>query len=52
MHANATTLTPNLLKKMNAYWRAAGYLSVGPIYLNDNPLLKRPLKLSDVKLRN
>ena len=30
---------------MNAYWRAANYLSVGQIYLYDNPLLKRPLKL-------
>jgi xylulose-5-phosphate/fructose-6-phosphate phosphoketolase len=34
---------------MDAYWRAANYLSVGQIYLYDNPLLKRPLKLSDVK---
>ncbi len=31
MHANATTLTPDLLQKMNAYWRAANYLSVGQI---------------------
>ena len=42
-------LSPDLLRKMNAYWRAANYLSVGQIYLYDNPLLKRPLKLSDVK---
>ena len=49
MHANATTLTPDLLQKMNAYWRAANYLSVGQIYLYDNPLLKEPLKLSHVK---
>jgi hypothetical protein len=34
---------------MNTYWRAANYLSVGQIYLYDNPLLKRPLALSDVK---
>ena len=40
---------PKLLHKMDAYWRAANYLSVGQIYLYDNPLLKRPLKLSDVK---
>jgi xylulose-5-phosphate/fructose-6-phosphate phosphoketolase len=46
---NAKTLTPELLHKMDAYWRAANYLSVGQIYLYDNPLLKRPLKLSDVK---
>ena len=37
------TLTPELLPKMDAYWRAANYLSVGQIYLYDNPLLKRPL---------
>src|SRR5450631_3450868 len=43
------TLTPELLNRMDAYWRAANYLSVGQIYLYDNPLLKRPLKLSDVK---
>ncbi len=42
-------LTPELLTRMNAYWRAANYLSVGQIYLYDNPLLKRPLKQSDVK---
>src|SRR3984957_149009 len=44
-----STLTPELLQKMDAYWRAANYLSVGQIYLYDNPLLKRPLKLADVK---
>ena len=43
------TLTPELLNKMDAYWRAANYLSVGQIYLYDNPLLKRPLTLTDVK---
>ena len=43
------TLTPELLHKINAYWRAANYVSVGQIYLYDNPLLKRPLQLSDVK---
>jgi len=42
-------LTPELLRKMNAYWRAANYVSVGQIYLYDNPLLKEPLKLSHVK---
>ena len=44
-----TTLTPELLHKMDAYWRAANYLSVGQIYLYDNPLLKRPLTRADVK---
>ena len=43
------TLTPELLQKMDAYWRAANYLSVGQIYLFDNPLLKRPLALTDIK---
>src|ERR1700680_3995727 len=44
-------LSPELLRKMNAYWRAANYLSVGQIYLFDNPLLKKPLKLEHVKPR-
>ncbi len=43
------TLSPESLRKIDAYWRAANYLSVGQIYLYDNPLLKRPLTLSDVK---
>src|SRR5664279_6470974 len=43
------TLSPSLLQKMHAYWRAANYLSVGQIYLYDNPLLKEPLKLEHVK---
>src|SRR5271156_2196221 len=43
------TLSPELLGQMDAYWRAANYLSVGQIYLYDNPLLKRPLALTDVK---
>src|SRR3984885_16255254 len=37
------------LRRINAYWRAANYLSVGQIYLYDNPLLKEKLKLSHVK---
>ena len=37
------------LKKVDAYWRAANYLSVGQIYLFDNPLLKRPLAPADIK---
>src|ERR1700692_2194320 len=43
------TLSPDLLAKMNAYWRAANYLSVGQIYLYDNPLLRKPLKKTDIK---
>ena len=46
---DAKTLTPDLLQKIDAYWRAANYLSVAQIYLNDNPLLKRPLALTDIK---
>jgi xylulose-5-phosphate/fructose-6-phosphate phosphoketolase len=42
-------LSPDMLLMMNAYWRAANYLSVGQIYLYDNPLLREPLKLSHVK---
>ena len=38
-----------LLSKMDAYWRAANYLSVGQIYLYDNPLLKEPLELEHIK---
>jgi xylulose-5-phosphate/fructose-6-phosphate phosphoketolase len=42
-------LSPELLQQMNAYWRAANYLSVGQLYLRNNPLLKEPLKLEHVK---
>jgi xylulose-5-phosphate/fructose-6-phosphate phosphoketolase len=44
-------LPPNELARMNAYWRAANYLSVGQIYLLDNPLLKEPLQLAHIKPR-
>ncbi len=40
-----------LLERMNAYWRAANYLSVGQIYLKDNPLLRRALSREDIKTR-
>ncbi len=46
---NTETLSPELLHKMDAYWRAANYLSVGQLYLCDNPLLREPLKLPHVK---
>lgn len=49
MQKNERPLSPDLERKMNAYWRAANYLSVGQIYLYNNPLLKRPLELSDIK---
>ncbi len=44
-------LTLNELESINAYWRAANYLSVGQIYLLDNPLLQTPLELKHVKPR-
>src|SRR5256886_12665952 len=44
-------LSPDLLEKMDAYWRAANYLTVGQIYLQDNPLLETPLKLEHIKPR-
>jgi xylulose-5-phosphate/fructose-6-phosphate phosphoketolase len=43
------TLSPETLGRIDAYWRAANYLSVGQIYLFDNPLLKRRLALTDIK---
>lgn len=42
-------LSKEMLGKMNAYWRAANYLSVGQLYLHENPLLRKPLKFSHVK---
>jgi len=39
------------LKKIDAYWRAANYLSVGQIYLYDNPLLREPLQPEHIKPR-
>ncbi|WP_223650583.1 phosphoketolase [Hymenobacter psoromatis] len=45
----ATPLPAAEADLINAYWRAANYLSVGQIYLYDNPLLKEPLKLAHVK---
>lgn len=40
-------LTPDLLRRMNVYWRAANYVLVGQVCLYENPLLKEPLKLED-----
>lgn len=42
-------LSNEMLNAIDAYWRAANYISVGQIYLHDNPLLKQPLKLEHVK---
>src|SRR5216117_3108908 len=44
-------LSPELFRKIDAWWRAANYLSVGQIYLFDNPLLKKPLKPAHIKPR-
>ncbi len=46
-----TQLSDDLLAKMNAYWSAANYLSVGQIYLYANPLLQEPLTVQHVKPR-
>jgi xylulose-5-phosphate/fructose-6-phosphate phosphoketolase len=45
----SSALSPALLARMDAYWRAANYLSVGQIYLCANPLLREPLELSHIK---
>ena len=42
-------LSQEMLEKMNAYWRAANYLSAGQLYLLDNPLLKEPLTMDQIK---
>ncbi len=44
-----STADAELLRRMDAYWRAANYLSVGQIYLYDNPLLREPLQLAHIK---
>jgi len=49
MTITTNAIAPELLDNMDAYWRAANYISVGQIYLRDNPLLSRPLELGDIK---
>ena len=49
--SNKLALETEELKKLDAYWRAANYLSVGQIYLYDNPLLKEPLTKEHIKPR-
>src|ERR1700727_2133205 len=49
IHTGSPTLDAEALRKIDAYWRAANYLSVGQLYLYDNPLLREPLKLAHVK---
>jgi xylulose-5-phosphate/fructose-6-phosphate phosphoketolase len=53
-HRNARAkapLTPEELRRINAWWRACNYLAVGMIYLRDNPLLREPLRVEHVKHR-
>ena len=49
--SGAAPLDDKQLALIDAYWRAANYLSVGQIYLRDNPLLRRPLQPEDTKPR-
>ncbi|MBX3024634.1 phosphoketolase family protein [bacterium] len=49
--ATGGPLSPDLLRRTHAYWRAANYLSVGQIYLLDNPLLRQPLRRQHIKPR-
>ena len=51
MKAPSPALPPELVGRIDAYWRAANYLSVGQIYLYDNPLLKTPLRRGHIKPR-
>ncbi|MCG8555468.1 MAG: phosphoketolase family protein [Proteobacteria bacterium] len=46
-----STLSPEALQAVHAWWRAANYLSVGQIYLRDNPLLREPLRREHIKAR-
>ncbi len=47
----ARELDDGFLERMNLWWRAANYLSVGQIYLKSNPLLREPLEIEHVKQR-
>jgi xylulose-5-phosphate/fructose-6-phosphate phosphoketolase len=49
--AETTTLAPEEVGLLDAYWRAANYLTVGQIYLQSNPLLREPLSADDIKPR-
>ena len=48
---NVETLSPDELRKIDAYWRACNYLCAGMIYLRDNPLLREPLRPEHFKNR-
>src|SRR5262245_4663066 len=49
--APTVPLTDEQLRCMQCYWQAANYLTIGQIYLQDNPLLRRPLRMEDIKPR-
>src|SRR5437667_9619578 len=51
MSTTARRATPDVLLAIDAYWRAANYLSVGQIYLLENPLLRQPLRVQHIKPR-
>lgn len=51
MTRQSPPLSAAVLRNIDAYWRAANYLSIGQIYLYDNPLLKQPLTLAHIKPR-
>jgi xylulose-5-phosphate/fructose-6-phosphate phosphoketolase len=51
MNTTNNPLSPDMLRRLDAWWRAANYLSVGQIYLLDNPLLRRPLTRAHIKPR-
>ncbi|HVH87063.1 MAG TPA: phosphoketolase family protein [Terriglobales bacterium] len=51
VRASSNPLTSDEVRKLHAYWSAANYLTVGQIYLKDNPLLERPLSRDDIKPR-
>src|SRR5229473_8001705 len=51
LRPDTAPLSPDELHRIDAWWRAANYLSVGQIYLYDNPLLREPLTLEHVKPR-
>ena len=42
------TISPDRLKQLDRYWRAASYLTIGQIYLQDNPLLREPLRAEHI----
>jgi xylulose-5-phosphate/fructose-6-phosphate phosphoketolase len=51
LRTSSNPLAPEQLRRLHAYWSAANYLTVGQIYLKDNPLLERPLARDDIKPR-